>query len=74
MRINIYVKDEEVYKYIKSQPNYSAYIVQLVRNDMNKSAPVDESRVIELIKQYLGNSSNTSDTEIKESIQELLDL
>lgn len=73
MRLNIYVKDEKIYSYIKSQPNYSAYITNLVKDDMNRSKPVNEEKVIELIKKYGGEIKDTPDAEVKELIEGLLD-
>lgn len=35
--VHFYPKDKEVYEYMHSQPNMNAYIVNLIREDMNKN-------------------------------------
>ncbi|MFT9495874.1 hypothetical protein [Anaerosolibacter sp.] len=73
MRLNIYVKDQEVFNFLKSLNNYSSYIVDLVKGDMKNIKPISREEVIELIKEYAAEKKNTSDYEVKKSVKELFD-
>ena len=73
MRLNIYVKDTKIHDYIKDQQNYSAYITNLVRKDMENSKPISREEIIELIKRYTGEIKNTPDYEVKEAVKDLLE-
>lgn len=73
MRQVIHIPDNkvDVIRHLKSQPNMSAYIVNLIEKDMENELLTKE-KVIELIKKYSGNS-NQIDNELKNSINSILD-
>lgn len=57
--------DEEVIKYIESQPNQSQYIWNLVREDMNKSK--DSKKIEQLVKKYVEKTLKDKEIEIKQN-------
>ena len=73
MRINLYIKKERVFNYIKSQMNSSGYITQLVEKDMENKEVLDKETVIRLIKEYAGEIKIPQDEGVKESVNDLLD-
>lgn len=74
MRQVIHIPDSkiDVIKHLKSQPNMSGYIVQLIEKDMENQILTKE-KVIELIRKYGSGNSNEIDLNLLDSINNTLD-
>lgn len=73
MRQVIHIPDNkiDVIKHLKSQPNMSAYVVNLIEKDMENEILTKE-KVIKLIKKYSGGSNEVNE-ELISSIHDCLD-
>lgn len=70
------IKDEAVLKHLEKQVNQTQYVISLIKKDMQrgKNEVVNKEMIIAIIEEYLGNINKTNkiDTEVKNSINNVL--
>lgn len=71
----IYIYDDEVAKYLEQQINQSAYIVNLIKKDMQKGN-IDKETIIKIIEEYLNKNKahSQNDYELIKSMENILNL
>lgn len=70
----IYIHDENVLSYLQKQNNQSAYIVDLIKKDMNKEI-INKESIIKIIEEYLNkNNAHSTGYELMASMENIFNL
>lgn len=77
MRKTFEIKDKAVLEHLAKQPNQTKYIIGLIRKDMQGQENLTREMVIQIIKEYLGetrNNNSNNNVQLRQSIQNILGL